>query len=353
MGQLDIHADRCVHQRVAGADCDACVRACPRGAWRMRDDGLGFDPDACDDCGLCVAACPTGALELPAPRPVLHTDAHGTRSLLLACERAGVPGPAGVVACLYALSPGWLLRQCAAHGAQAIAVTPGDCTRCERGTAGPAWRAHWQAVAERLPGAPPLRPIPAPDWAARIDEPAKPGASRRRFFARIAQGPAHAGKPDATEVPPLSSHRADTVARLAAGARPRPAPLWAVTLDAARCTFCMACTRLCPTGALALELGGSAEQFRLDMARCTGCGLCHAVCGDGALSAARTPAPDEAAPASPLRLRLHRRRCASCHIDFHQLAAPGDAPHSEALCPACRQGRPSRPNRVVQDAAPP
>ena len=97
MNHLDIHAERCVHQQVVASDCDACVRACPPGAWRLHDDGLGFDADACDGCGLCVAACPTGALELPAPQALLHTDARGKRSLLLACERADVHGAAGVV----------------------------------------------------------------------------------------------------------------------------------------------------------------------------------------------------------------------------------------------------------------
>ncbi len=351
MNHLDIHAERCVHQQVVASDCDACVRACPPGAWRLHDDGLGFDADACDGCGLCVAACPTGALELPAPQALLHTDARGKRSLLLACERADVHGAAGVVACLYALAPGWLLRQCDTHRAHAIAVAPGDCTHCERGAAGPAWRAHWLAVAARLPAAPQLKPTTAPEWTARASAPAVPDAGRRAFFRRLA--PVATRATATASEPALSSARADTVARLAVvGTDAPPAPLWAVTLDTARCTFCMACTRLCPTGALAVELGSAVEQFRLDMARCTGCGLCQAVCGDGALSAPRTPGPDETALATPVRLPLHRRRCPSCRIDFHQFAAPAEGPHSEERCPTCRQGRPWQPKLVVQDATP-
>ena len=83
--ELAIHAERCVHQRVRGAACRACVDACPTAAWQMSDDGLAFDPEACDACGLCVAASPTEALELPAPQPLLQR-----------CEQ--MPPPPGGVA---------------------------------------------------------------------------------------------------------------------------------------------------------------------------------------------------------------------------------------------------------------
>ena len=94
------------------------------------------------------------------------------------------------------------------------------------------------------------------------------------------------------------------------------------------------------------------RELGAEPGRDTGCGLCQAVCGDGALSAPRTPAPDDTALAQPVRLPLHRRRCPSCRIDFHQFAAPAEGPHSEERCPTCRQGRPWQPKLVVQDATP-
>ena len=71
---LTIHAQRCAHQRVASATCQACVAACPRQAWQLLDSGLAFDAALCDGCGLCVAACPHEALEVPSPTPILTTD---------------------------------------------------------------------------------------------------------------------------------------------------------------------------------------------------------------------------------------------------------------------------------------
>ena len=104
--ELAIHAERCVHQRVRGAACRACVDACPTAAWQMSDDGLAFDPEACDACGLCVAACPTEALELPAPQPLLQRCEQMPPAAWWRCERAGLPGRPST-ACLLALSPAW------------------------------------------------------------------------------------------------------------------------------------------------------------------------------------------------------------------------------------------------------
>ena len=42
--------------------CCACAAACPHGAIRMAQDGMGFrypeiDKDMCVDCGLCEKVC--------------------------------------------------------------------------------------------------------------------------------------------------------------------------------------------------------------------------------------------------------------------------------------------------------
>jgi len=44
--------------------CDACVRLCPRRAWRRDRSGLTLAPAACDGCGLCVDVCDRAALRL-------------------------------------------------------------------------------------------------------------------------------------------------------------------------------------------------------------------------------------------------------------------------------------------------
>lgn len=358
MSQLTILAERCIHQQVVGADCQACVSACPRGAWHMHADGLGFDDAACDDCGLCVAACPTETLELPAPAAKLHVDDRGGRALLLACERAGVDDVEGVTPCLYALSPGWLLQRCDALRAERIEMVPGPCSTCPRGASGVAWRAHWLAVSERLQGsgrtAPALKPMPASAWPARPSpNPEKTDVDRRRWFQRAAHaGPDAAPAALAAHAPPLSSARRWTVDRLSATVGSRSStPLWSVALDRARCTLCQACATICPTAALRFEPSSPTsgrDAFILDMRHCTGCGLCTAVCRDAALSAPQTAV----GPSHEHTVPLTRHRCRACQVEFLQFSAAESATSASGLCAICQRGRAVQRNRLVQDHPP-
>ncbi|HNO42414.1 MAG TPA: 4Fe-4S dicluster domain-containing protein, partial [Ottowia sp.] len=120
-----------------------------------------------------------------------------------------------------------------------------------------------------------------------------------------------------------------------------------------------ACTRVCPSGALALERAtapGAPDRFVLDMRRCTGCGLCHDVCTPQALSipqalsTPRAPTEHEAAP-GPDEVLLTRLSCPACRVDFHQPAGAQREP--TPCCPTCRQGRPRQHNRLVQQDCPP
>jgi len=342
MPTLSIDADRCVHQRVRGAACQACVDTCPPQAWRMGEDGLGFDPDRCDACGLCTAACPTQALSLPAPAPQWRTTADGRRAAWWSCERAGVPGLPSA-RCLLALSPPWLQAFSRQHGVKEHVFVPGACSTCDRGAGLAEWQRQWRGLATRQPVA--LRIAPAADWP-RPEAPADAG--RRRFLARPSAPP----RPAAGT---LTSAREDELARAPAPRRAgaavaAPQPVWTVDITRERCTLCLACVRLCPTNALifvAADADCASATFGFDASKCTGCGLCTAACDTQAVSAPRVPSPADAA-AEPLRWAARRLRCARCNIDFHQFSGPGSDPHSLPVCPTCAPGSRQRPNRVVQ-----
>ena len=46
------------------AACLTCVRVCPYGVPRIKDDVASIEPTACQGCGSCAAQCPGGAIEL-------------------------------------------------------------------------------------------------------------------------------------------------------------------------------------------------------------------------------------------------------------------------------------------------
>ena len=359
---LTIHAAYCAHQRVARATCQACVTACPRQAWQLLDEGLSFDADRCDSCGLCVAACPLEALEIPAPTPIVATD--GERTLWLACERAGIPpsdsapGDTGFTPCLHTLTPDWVLHWQQRHRITQLRLASGDCAACDRRPAETLHR-RWQPVAERLTRAgqpvPALVPTDARQWLARANRSDQPDPRRRRFLGRLLQGP---GTPTrdptrASTMTPLTSGRRHLVRTLATVMGDRTiAPLWQLRLDPDRCTWCMACVKLCPEQALTqhADPDETVDHFTLHAARCTGCTLCLDVCDSQALSLS---GPDQPRSPHPQVFELQREICPVCRVTYHRQRPPRNAAsHESEPCPTCRRGRPVWPDRVVQATAP-
>ena len=359
---LTIHAERCAHQRVASATCRACITACARQAWQLLDEGLSFDAERCDGCGLCVAACPLEALAIPAPTPIVSTD--GDRLAWLACERAGIappdgaPNPAGFTPCLHTLTPDWVLRWQQRHRITQLRLTSGNCATCDR-RPDITLQERRQPVAERLTRAgqpvPALVPTDARQWLARANRSDQPDPRRRRFLGRLLQGP---GTPTrdptrASTMTPLTSGRRHLVRTLATVMGDRTiAPLWQPRLDPNRCTWCMACVKLCPEQALNLRADpdGTVDQLTLHPARCTGCALCVDACDCQALSLA---GPDQPHSQPQPVFELQRETCPVCRVTYHrQRPAHGAASSEHAPCPTCRRGRPVRPDRVVQTSAP-
>lgn len=387
MNTLIVLAERCVHQRVAKADCDSCVRACPQSAWKTEASGLSFDSAVCDGCGLCVAACPCEALALPQGVPLLRTTPDGNE-LLIACERAA-PGavasaqertacqsgstgqisqgpdsatarlagmhdptpPAGTIPCLQALTPHGVLRWAGDHAASRIRYASGDCQQCSRGR-GPAWQQRYALATASLHAH--GRPVPALQalsfqaWKQAVAPQAAPEMARRGLLRTLLRAPRTAEA--APPLAPMTSARASLLQLLRDLGAARA--LWAVNLNPDRCTWCMACVQLCARGAL--QFAAATGRFTLDMQRCTGCGVCVSGCAQQAL---RNSAPPGPAHDAITHIALQRLRCTQCGVDFQRLprgpahagsslrpATTGQSP----LCPACKQGRPAQHDRWVQ-----
>ena len=411
MGTLTVFAERCVHQVVTGASCDACVQVCPQSAWKINADGLLFDAASCDSCGLCVAHCPAEALALPQAMPLLRKSGAGTE-VLIACERAAssaiVSAPAqpdcqsgsagqiperqtvgtarlggmddsrprpqvGITPCLQALTPHWVLHWTGTQAGSRVRYASADCQQCARGR-GPSWQARFGEVVELLQAAgrpvPQLQQIPFSTWQQAVSEQHAPDGGRRGLLRALLRPPTQAA---ITAKPvPMTSARTPLLQLLREQGAGRA--LWAVALDTARCTWCMACVQLCRAGALQFAadtppaapgpdqarstspvLRTAAGRFLLDMQSCTGCGVCLDACDRQALGKVAVPGHAQQAVTSIALLLAHCKQCGVC---FHHLARrPVAASHCEGsaatqdqalLCPACRQGRARQFDRHVQ-----
>ncbi len=344
----EVLAERCVHSLIEQATCRRCVDACPTRAWVIDDERLGIDAARCDGCGLCAPACPQAAI-VGAVEPLRVGASSGryggrhvsrgsatpgaTPAAMLACERAwaDASGP-GVVPCVHALGLRDLARLAAAGCRRLVAAT-GDCDGCPRGSA-VRLEARLADLARLLDSRrlPLLRleRLDGVQWqAARADAAPDAGpAMGRRSFLRRGLGLAVDHAAAAFELTAAERRGVDPVS----GLLPRTDASRAVVpvapvIDEARCTGCDACARLCPQGAIRVELGEAAPAYRLEPAQCTGCGICVDVCADAAVRLTGW------IPAAPSAVPLMQAACSSCRVSFHRpVLVAGSGP---VRCPVC------------------
>lgn len=326
----EVIAERCVHTRIETASCRACVDSCPQRAWVIDDEQLGIDTQRCDGCKLCVAACPEGAVQGPV-RPARRDTAKGGAALL-ACRPTGVHADEGVVPCVHALGLTALLALYRA-GMRSLITCTADCDRCERGgvtrLTERVHRVNRLLTARDLPGIR-CEQLPGDIWLRRLTcdlAPARgPALNRRQFLRRATRDV-------------LTGYQQTRIAEPAPGAPPEapgqmiPAPSagqavpFAVAIDGERCNACHACARLCPHGAITLQIDkrGRNHAYLLTSDACTGCRICCDVCDQEAV----TVRPWGVPTATVVPLTEHR--CRACGSWFELPAHHADS----TLCRIC------------------
>jgi ferredoxin len=300
----------CAHSRNRRTGCTRCLDLCPTGAITPGKDSVLISAEICAGCGACAAVCPTGAASYALPpaeavmrriRTLLLTyreaqvdsllrsgggeapvllihDAHG-EALVDALARHGEGLPARVLplrvnevsqldlaAALSAFAWGaaqlrLLMKGRRAHGVEGVLRNLDYVGHVLAGLGVPDHGAPRAAAIETddpFALAEALRAIPRRGLPFPPSTHLAMGASRemlRQAARALAEG---AGR------------------REAVIAMPALAPFGEARVEVSGCTLCVACTGVCPTGALSAN--PEMPQLRFLEDACVQCGLCAATC---------------------------------------------------------------------------
>jgi ferredoxin len=298
---VNFDASLCAHSRNRRTGCTRCLDLCPTGAITPGKDSVVISAEICAGCGACAAVCPTGAASYALPtaeallqrlRTLLLTyrEAGGETPLLLVHDEAGEAMiealarhgnglPARVLPLrvneVSSLDLGFLLNAFAWGAAQVRLLMKG---KRAHGTEG-VFR-NLDYVTDVLAG------LGIPDHGApraaaiETDDPFALGEALRALPRRGLPFPpsTHLAMGASREILRVAARALATGAgrREAVIAMPVLAPFGEARVEISGCTLCVACTSVCPTGALSAN--PEKPQLRFLEDACVQCGLCAATC---------------------------------------------------------------------------
>ncbi len=350
---VSYHPHRCLAAITPHVGCQRCVDACPVMAIGVGPTGIVAN-GSCIGCGRCAIPCPTAAIDV-AGLPATVADQPVEKPIVVECARvpAALMTPGATrLPCLGALSAGDLLGVRADAGDRPIhLIDHGWCGACSAGGDAHPARQSIDEVAAILVGmgAPSLAPelVRRPvsrRWRDRpsaqdgIDQPDRRRLIHRLIHTRaedsVADAPVQRGAGDATSLEPRAVQRhAVALNRLSTRlAAPIPSAAEPAIVVSDACRNDQVCSRVCPTGALAVEAADDGDILRFEAARCIACGACARYCPERAvtLTTRRRAATDAT---DHVILAQHRRY--TCRVCRRTVAEPGD----DAVCRECRTSR--------------
>ena len=356
---ISVAAGQCLRARDKAVDCDICVRACPTNAITL-DGGVQVDGDACIRCGLCLHRCPAGVFDgRDGVYKLLHCATqvvdHETIELVCSAHPEAATGAKDVDAvicansCLSTYGPSAYVGLIAL-GVKQVRVRLDACAACPLGAL------QTEIEREITTTQTLLEPLGlgdavlvAPEASAPKTRPVysitNPPVSRRGFFQTLArQSVAGVDDIQLPNAPQIEGERS--------APRERRRLMNGLHFVAQRgtdasiavegfmrlgvtdgCTACGLCARVCPTGALTVDVTDDHFEVIFSAAQCTDCGICTRFCGPGVLQRYGAPTYDDVL--APELWLLHEGALAHCQRCSATYAAEPD----ETLCPICRVRR--------------
>lgn len=281
----------CAHSRSGQSGCRRCIDSCPADAIVSIGERVEVNPNLCQGGGICASVCPTGAMRYALPPPgdtaervrallTTYHDAGGSKPLIVfvsdedADNLPAMPAHALLVAVEELASVGhelWLAAL--AWGAQGVVLADGGSV--------PAKSRH--ALDEQIAMADSLLAglSYSRDLITSVDPTTLETAMNTTAGHRTpATFSAAADKRQLTAMA-VEHLREQSAAKTDVVALPEGSPYGQILVDTDSCTLCMACTSVCPAGAL--FAGDDAPRLSLFETKCVQCGICATACPEKAI----------------------------------------------------------------------
>lgn len=366
---VDYRPQLCAHGAMGVAGCMRCLDVCATKAIRSNGEKIEVDPFVCQGCASCTLACPTGALGFQHPAPGALQDllderlakcgaaAHGWILVLHDAVARHLLPPMDIArVLLFEVNPLpafsellWLKALTNGVGGLVLVMAPATPPQAR------------QLIEDKLEelrtmlsglGCDPevLQTANPQNLAAAIARiRSTTGPSAMTATKEIMLEPKRESLLvliDAVAASRKTGGQADESRTLAPGAA-----FGTVLVDVGKCTICLACTHLCPTGALNGQLDPAPELvFRESL--CIQCDLCRAGCPEQAIKlqprfvpspvardAVRELASDQLVACSNCGIPFIGRRKLAVGMALMQEYAPEMPGGIDSLrkCPSCRQ----------------
>jgi ferredoxin len=299
------------------SNCTLCEANCPAKAVKVGAVGtkIEIDWDKCTYCGICINICPTEVFAMREMSRSAFLDTYLQKAdkgvLKLSCKEAA-EFEGAVFECLGMLGVSEILYFYI-HSCKEIIVSFNDCTKClnkfgaeilkEELSELTMMGSHFEHLkdmqiifSENRINITFTRSFPAKEFeskSSKKDEPVTRRGMFQLFGRNIADNAVRSAAllspqeiPSRTpvrltkEVPSRRELFLDAISSMGKITEPviQISPyFFSQNIDTEKCTFCMICTRFCPTGALHCGEGGK-DKILFTAAECTVCGMCLVSC---------------------------------------------------------------------------
>ncbi|WP_428908036.1 4Fe-4S binding protein [Niallia sp. Krafla_26] len=319
---LSVESNLCTSRISPKSSCQSCVEVCPTKSISFNNKEIVID-DHCVECGLCTAVCPTGSIVMNRPSLSqitydLISTCERNETVYLHCDKVTLSkkrATAVSVPCLGMIPrEAWvrIMNKC-----ENLSIYhPDACQGCEITTGEQIWRKELE-VGEKMCG----QTIPILTQVYNGDQEVSYDLDRRAFLSSLFNEMKSTNKlvlkemaGGAPSIPSylekikdsdsvtkvkkeweaLSHQMVENITKESAYPYMQKRSLFISELQGSEelqnrkdtrlpeilpdCSFCGACTILCPTEAIQMEYVNDRQVITLTPYKCVGCSLCEEIC---------------------------------------------------------------------------